>query len=330
VSGWSPDGGNLPAGLGGFSAARINSPTYGDAIRFGNYNDPNPFGTAGKGTPADAFAPFVIDENFGAGTPGANVLKTTQGFFSYARYFGPTTDDSAEGGSSVAVLVDTGAPFTQAQPVVGFEGIAIAQGGNILSNKLIGVIGTATVQGTAQVTNAIGLYVSTLSGAAAAGALITNYYGLFQETPQVVGTITNKWGGYFKDDLQIERHLLVGLIGLQTIAAQAFVNGPNVSGGAADQPSLIVQQGAGQTAATLKLRTSAGADRLQMFGASGNILLGAGATGGGGVGELSLVTTTAPTGTPPAAGAYLYVDPADNKLKAKTSGGTVTILTPTA
>ena len=322
--------GFLSVGLGGFTAAKITSPTYGDAVRVGNYADPNPFGTAGKGSPTDAYAPFVVDQNFGAASPNSNVLKTTQAFFAYARYYGPTTDDSAEAGSAVAVLVDTGTPYTTAQPLVGLEGIALVQGGNVSTSKVIGTIGSALLQGTGTVTNVMSLYASTLSGVSNASGTITNYYGVYQDTPQTVGTITNLWGGYFKHDLQVEKRLLVGLVGAQTNSAQTFLNGPNVTGGATDVPSVIAQQGAGATAATIQLRTSAGAARLSMFGSTGNVQLGNGATGGSGVGIVSMVTTTAPSGTPPAAGAYLYVDPADNKLKAKTSGGTVTILTPTA
>lgn len=312
------------------------SPYQEQATRFGNYtDDPNPFGLTGKGAGSYAFAPFVIDENFGRATPNSNVTNTTQAAYIYARYYGPTSDDSAEAASSVVVLVDTGTPFTQAQPTVGFEGIAIAQGGNIVTNKLIGTVGSVIAQGASQVTNAMSFYISTLSGASAAGATITNWYGLYQEVPQAIGTITNRWGAYFFNDLQIDSQgnigrLLVGVSGVQTNSARALIVGPNVTGGATDVPTLIAQAGVGQTAATMQLRTSGAAVRLQLFGASGNVLIGNGPTGGSGVGIISMLTTTIPSATPPAASAYLYVDPADNKLKAKTSGGTVTVLTPTA
>jgi hypothetical protein len=45
-----------------------------------------------------------------------------------------------------------------------------------------------------------------------------------------------------------------------------------------------------------------------------------------GVGVMALKTTTAPSASPSAAGFYIYVDPADNKLKARGSSGTITPL----
>ncbi len=305
------------------------SPYQQTAVRVGNFTDNvNPFGLVGQGAGGYAFAPLVVDQTYGRSNPGANVTNTTQAAFFYARYYGPTSDDSAEGASSIANLVDTGTPFTQTKPVVGFEGIAIAQGGNIVTNKLVGTIGTAIAQNTSQVTNAIGLYVSALSGASAAGATITNFYGLFQETPNVTGTITNKWGAWFRDRVQVES--LSSAFG--TAAASGLPSSTvYVQGNSGNSVGdLVIQQGSGGNSPCISLRTSGAAVRLQLFGSSGNIQLGNGATGGSGVGLVSMVTTTIPSGTPPAAGAYLFVDPADNKLKAKTSGGTTTILTPTA
>ena len=288
-------------------AAVAGSPYQETATKFGNYtDDPNPFGNAGKGSPAYAFAPFVIDENFGRSSPNSSITKTTQAAFIWARYYGPTTDDSAEAGSSGVVFVDTGTPFTTAQPAVGFEGIAILQGGNISTSKLIGVAGSAYTQGTAQATSVMSIYASTLGGAGSVSSIITNYYGVYQDTPQQVGTITNLWGGYFKNQVQIETYLTVGVVGAATHSAQTFFNGPNVTGGATDLPSMIVQQGAGQTASTLQLRTSAGSVRGQWFGSSGNLLIGNGPGGAGGVGIISMVTTTNPSGS--GTGGKIYVD----------------------
>lgn len=47
---------------------------------------------------------------------------------------------------------------------------------------------------------------------------------------------------------------------------------------------------------------------------------------GGGLGVLTISTATVPSSNPPAGSFYTYVDPADNKLKARGSSGTVTIL----
>lgn len=317
----------LGAGAGLPNVAVLTSPTYGQASSFGNVGS---FPFAGTGVPADIYAPVSVFQKYGLSNPGGNITKTTQALFATASYYGPTTNDSAEGASGQAILADNGAgAFTQALPVVGLEGDGIVQGSNICTSKVIGVTAAAEGQTAAQITNAMAFYVAA-KGARDAGVAITNWYGLYQETPAVVGVVTNKWGAYFHDDVQAEKRLVVGVAGVLANNARVYIQGPNVSGGETDVPTLISQAGAGQTTAQLQLRTSGNAVRLQAFGASGNIQLGNGATGGSGVGLLSMVTTTIPSGTPPAAGAYLFVDPADNKLKAKTSGGTTTILTPTA
>ena len=295
-------------------------------LRVGNVTnwDPGPH----TGSPAGNVFPVKFLHQIG--TPGTPVPQTNQAFVGWATYKERTLDDSAEAASYGVILTDAYGGFASAQtlPVVAFEADALTQGAVVVSNKVVAQVGGVKIQNTSHADSVMHFYAA--QTVVDAGATVTNRYGFYDEG--VTGTRpTNVWSVYAREAIQAEKALYVGVAGAQTSnLGMAMVTGPNVTGGAADIPSLVVRPGPGQTAATLRVDTNGGLTRIAMFGATGNIQLGNGASGGSGVGMLSMVTTTAPSGTPPAAGAYLYVDPADNKLKAKTSGGTITILTPTA
>jgi hypothetical protein len=268
--------------------------------------------------------PFRVQHQFGR--TGGGVLGTTQAVGMAARYFNSTSDDSAEAGScQIYIADDYTTPFTQSRPVVGWEGDAIAQGAVTVSGATLGLIGVAAAV-KLQAGNVTGLKPTVTSGidfyaaggTNVAGSTLTNFYGLYCESPAWAVTPTNQWGVYSKLDVQTEGRLLAGVSGAQTNNGQVYFKGPNVTGGATDVPTLNLDQGSGQTAATLQIRTSGGSARILMFGASGNIQLGNGATGGSGVGILSVVTTTAPTGTPVANGGFFYIDPADGDAKVGT------------
>lgn len=275
------------------------------------------------GSPAGNVIPIRFQQLIGtAGTP---VKQTTQAFVGWAKYKERTVDDSAEAASWGIILTDAYGGFASPQtlPVVGFEADALVQGAVSVTNKVIGMTATVKIQNTAHADSTMNFY----SAQTQVVGTITNRYGFYDEGITGAGTITNNWSFYGKFDIQSESKLYVGLSGVPATQTQRvlFVGSSSDSTG-----TLAVQMGSGQTSPSIQVRDSGGTQRGQWFGSTGNILIGNAATGGSGVGLLSLVTGTAPSGIPPTAGAYLYVDPADNKLKAKTSGGTVTTLTPTA
>jgi hypothetical protein len=298
----------------------------GDTLLVGNNRDSNP--GPNTGTPPGNVFPVKILQLIG--TPPSPVVQTNQVAVGWGTYKERTVDDTAEAFSFGVILTSAYGGFSSPQtlPVVGLEGDALTQGSVVVSNKVIAVTGGVRIQDSSHADSAISFYSA--QTVVATGATVTSRYGFYDEG--VTGPApTNSWSFYGKQSIQTEDKLFVNYAGpVPSSLGQAMIVGPNVSGGEADIPSLIVRPGAGQTAASLSIETAGALRRIQMFGASGNILIGAGPTGGSGIGIISLLTTTAPTGTPPAASAYLYVDPADNKLKAKTSGGTVTVLTPTA
>jgi len=296
--------------------------TAGGELRVGNATDWSIF--AGTGTPPGVVIPVKFIQHIGvAGTP---VVQTTQGLTFWTWYRERTLDDSAESGNIGVVLNDAWGGFSspQTKPVVAWEGDALIQGGVVVNEKVIGIVGGVKIQNTAHADTAIAFYAA--QTVVDAGASATTSVGFYDEG--VSGTRpTNVRSLYGKESLQTEKSLYVGVAGYPVSnLGVAMITGHNVSGGESDIPSLVVRPGAGQTAPTLRIDTNGGLPRFQVFGATGNIQMGNGATSGSGVGITSMVTTTAPTGTPITNGFFSYCDPADGKAKVKTNDAQVTTI----
>jgi hypothetical protein len=285
-------------------------------------NDHNTDYGPNTGTPAGNVIPIRFQHLFG--TPGTAVPQTTQLMTAWAKYKERTKDDSAEALNFGVILTDAYGGFGSPQtlPVVALEGDALVQGAVTVSNKVVALTGGVQIQNTAHADSVMHFYAAQTNVV----GTVTSRYGFYDEGVTGAGTITNNWSFYGKFRIQTEDRLYVGVAGVPATQTQRVL----FVGSSADTTgTLAVQMGTGQSTASIQVRDSGGVQRGQWFGSTGNLFIGNAATGGSGGAIISMVTTTAPTGTPPTAGVYLYVDPADSKLKAKTSGGTVTVLTPT-
>jgi hypothetical protein len=181
-----------PNVLGG-SMSSLTSPTYGNASIFGNGGS---FTFSGTGTPADIYAPAVFYEKFGTNN-GNNtpITKTTQAYFSAAIYYGPTSDDSMECGSTFVHAADTGVGYTQSLAITADEGHAQVSGANHATGNVIGIAGRVSAKNTATIDTAYAHYAS---GDKDAGATITTYVAYYQA---VGGLGTNSYLLYGVDNI---------------------------------------------------------------------------------------------------------------------------------
>jgi hypothetical protein len=185
-----------------------SSPTYGTGYVFGTAAS---FGFAGTGTPADIFGAFGVYQQYGASAPGSTVAKTTQGAYFNTLYYGPTSDDSAEGVSSSLFMKDgNGSGYSQTKPMtameanVRVEGTVQALGGDTAA--AIGMGARVNVLGTAHVASACGFKVSSQTDSGATGT-IDKYVGFWQ---QVSAGATVSYGVYTIDAINSETSLGVG------------------------------------------------------------------------------------------------------------------------
>jgi hypothetical protein len=133
--------------LGPMGVRRKVSSTHGTGYVFGTANS---FGFAGTGNPPEIAGPFGIYQEYGRSNPGAGIPKTTQGGYAVTNYWGPTTDDVAEGLSSAVLLKDGGVPYTQTASTTGLEGITQVESGVTVSGKTVAVSGRAGFKGTSR------------------------------------------------------------------------------------------------------------------------------------------------------------------------------------
>ena len=267
--------------------------------------------------------PFTLFQFFGQ---SGTVNGTTQAGMIQCKYFNKTNDDSAEAFSSLAALVDTGTPFTQTLPVVGFEGDALVQGGNSVTNKAIGVTAAVEAQNTASITNAYGFYAAA-KAAKDAGTTVTNWAGLYVEDPAggSAGTITNKWGVYSKLRIQTESSLVINSVGANATTSQFWVQGIN----SATAVTAVIQKGSGQTANIFDIRDSGGQSRLTV-NQDGQLSIKAGAasvsfgSSSGAMLAIGNITTAPSTNYSGGNGGFLYVD--TGALKFRGGSGTVTTI----
>lgn len=236
----------------------LNSDTYGEAYSFGN--TPGSFGFAGTGSPTDIYAPLVVYQRFGVDAPNENVTKTTQAMFTYATYYGPTTDDSAECFSALAALKDTGTAFTQTKPVTGIEGQATVEGGNQLTGGTAAAIGVGSRINASGASSLITDAYAFYAGAVDSTGTITNYSAFYQANS---APGTNNWGVKVKDKIETEQALVLTQSGDDGVFRAEW-------SGATSSAFVYAQIPDGTDMATVRLQAVAGqTDSLMEFWASG-------------------------------------------------------------
>ena len=132
----------------------------------GCYSEPTATGTVVSGTAIGntptGFFGFTVYQRFGY--DGRPCVGSTQGFGVVAAYRSPTLDDSAESGSFVVTMVDSGSPQKQHRTVTGGEMTAGTYGNWHLpagySGALTGGGARTYVSATDHVKNAIGFKIS--------------------------------------------------------------------------------------------------------------------------------------------------------------------------
>lgn len=157
----APTYGSYRGAVADGKAITITDPggVHGKGIAFGNVAG---FGFSGQG--GGIFAPFVIYQRYGdVNGSNAPINETTQGGFVTTSYYGPTAHDSAESFSSAVQMKDTGTPYTQTEPVTGFEA-------NVQIENGVTVSGTAHTGGPAYLLGQ-GSRVIMKSGASASWAM---------------------------------------------------------------------------------------------------------------------------------------------------------------
>ncbi len=175
------------------------------------FGDAGSMGFAGSGSPSGIAGGLGWYKRFGFASPGSPVLKTTQGLFGNTLYYGPTTDDSAEGGSSTTYLKDDGnIGWAQAKPVIGWEANVRVEGAvQAVAGDTAPVGGMGTrlnVLGTAHVASGYGFKTSTQTDPGATGS-IDKYVAYWQ---QVASGAATAFGVYVIDPANSETQLSVG------------------------------------------------------------------------------------------------------------------------
>lgn len=224
------------------------SGTYAPTPIFG---DAGSMGFAGTGAPAGIAGGLGWYKRFGYGAPGANVLKTTQGFYGNTLYYGPTTDDSAEGGSSTVFIKDDGnLGWAQTKQVIAWEANARVEGAaQALTSSVGGMGARLNVLGTAHVANGYGFKTSTQTDAGATGT-IDNYKAFWQ---QAASGAAAAWGVYTIDAIQSEKSLVVAKSGDTGLFKADFAG----SGGG--NPAFVyVQNPQGTNMANMRFQAIAG------------------------------------------------------------------------
>lgn len=198
----------LDSAPGAMGIRKKVSATYGTGWVFGNASS---FGFSGTGTPTEIAGAFGIYQEYGKSTPGASVTKTTQGGYAITNYWGPTTDDSAEGFSSAVILKSTaGVPFTQTKPLTAFEAIAQVETGNSVSGAgsyALGVGSRINALGTGTIDVGYGFKASVNTSGGPPYGTITTYYGFAQLNGSGA---TNAYGVYVVDKINSETAVSIG------------------------------------------------------------------------------------------------------------------------
>ncbi|MBT8159326.1 MULTISPECIES: hypothetical protein [Arthrobacter] len=184
--------------VGPMGVRRKTSLTYGTAYIFGTGSS---FGFSGTGSPADIAGAFGIYQEYGRNTPGAGVPKTTQGGYAITNYWGPTTDDVAEGFSSAVLLKDGGVPFTQAASTTALEGISQVENNVTVTGKTVAVSGRAGFKGVSSTAYGYSFFAQVQKDASAS---VGTYVGFAQDTS---GGATSNFGVKVVDRIETQTSL---------------------------------------------------------------------------------------------------------------------------
>jgi hypothetical protein len=158
-------GGAWYSALAFTSEPSASSPIQSFADPGGNYTTNgiiagNASGYGYSGSGHGVFAPgFSSHHQFGIGTPGANVLGSTQGRFNNIEYWGPTIHDSAQAANDGVYMKDPGAShaYTQTFQITANETDCQVEGNVTLSNTYMAGTGARlTVLKGATLTNSPG------------------------------------------------------------------------------------------------------------------------------------------------------------------------------
>lgn len=181
-----------------------------DSAIFGQWftvgTSPNSMGFAGTGTPPEAYAPFVVYQEYGdkIGKSNAPISKTTQGSAFVTNYWGPTIDDSAQATSFFGALKNTNTPFTQTKPLAGIESHLSVDGANNLAEQAT-TVGARFTNGTGTVETVSMFRTGLMFNAGTIGA----WYG-FRQSMTPPGTVTTKYGAYLIDPVACETAISLG------------------------------------------------------------------------------------------------------------------------
>ncbi len=177
----------------------LTSPTYGQAVQFGNVH--GSFTFAGSGAPPDIYAPVVVYQQFGTNGVAADVLKTTQGEFGATVYYGRTTDDSMEGFSwFVAAKQNTAGAYTQANPITPIEGHSQVEGANHATGNVTGIAGRVSARNTSIVDTAHLVYAGLME--IDVGATVTEYVAFYEDAVNAAPA-ANNWTLKGVNDLRV-------------------------------------------------------------------------------------------------------------------------------
>lgn len=204
----------------GIAVRPKESETHGTGWVFGTAAS---FGFAGTGSPAEIAGAFGIYMEYGKAAPGQPIPKTTQGGYAVTNYWGPTTDDVAEGFSSAVLLKNGGVAYTQSSSTTALEGIAKVESGVTSTGKIVAVSGTPEVlAGGIATGNAYSFFAQNTIGGQA-----SRYIAFGQRS---AGGATENWGVWVMDPIRSESALYVNPADGDGVAAMDMA-GVNVSSG---------------------------------------------------------------------------------------------------
>lgn len=218
------------------------------------------FGFAGTGSPAEIAGAFGIYQEYGKTTPGQGIPKTTQGGYAVTNYWGPTTDDVAEGFSSAVLLKDGGVAYTQGSSTTALEGIAKVESGVTATGKLVAVSGTPEVlAGGIATGNAYSFFAQNTIGGQA-----SRYIAFGQRS---AGGATENWGVWVMDPIRSESAVYVNPADGDGVAAMDLGGVPVSTG---NKPILRILPRSGTNLVGLRLGAATGqTNNMQEWWAAG-------------------------------------------------------------
>lgn len=265
---------------------------------------------------------------------GQPVTGRPQASRTLAKYFEPTTADSAQGSSTQATLVTAATAKVQTFPVTGDESDAIVQANWDAQGLTVGHSFVAEAQGTGRVRLARPVYVAA-KAAKDAASVVDDWVGVYVEDPATgsAGTITNKAGIHSEPRIQTEASVIIGS-SQATIAGSAAIRGTtlHIAGtNTTGNPAVHVVKKSGSNDDIAQF-SSSGAQPLVRVNGNGQLAIhaaGGAISYGSAAGAMMAIgnITTAPTANySGGSGGFLYVE--SGALKFRGGTGTITTIGP--